>query len=120
LQRRECGVAGLGQPQHALAGIPRMGLAREPARGFEAAQDAAHVARIEPEVAPDLAGDRCFAVRQLVQHPHIGERHGAAEVWIERADPARVEPVELPDGLDGGNVDGGRGRGHGCHCHSIV
>ncbi|MNS82625.1 hypothetical protein D3C72_1163730 [compost metagenome] len=111
-------MAGLGQAQHALAGVARVRLAREPAVGFEAAQDAAEVARVEAQVAPDLAGDGGFAVRQLVEHAHVGQRQVAAQIGVEGADAARVEAVEPADGLDGGRVDGGCWRGHGCHCHS--
>ncbi|MNV10398.1 hypothetical protein D3C71_1009180 [compost metagenome] len=118
LQRRKRGMADFGQAQHALAGVARVRLAREPAVGFEAAQDAAEVAGVETQVAPDLAGDGGFAVRQLVEHAHVGQRQVAAQVGVEGADAARVEAVEPADGLDGGRVDGGRWRGHGCHCHS--
>jgi hypothetical protein len=101
-------MAGLREAQQALAGVLRMRLAREPAGAFEAAQDAAQVAAVQAEVLADLARHSALAVRQLVEHAHVGQRHVAAEVGVEGADAARVEAVELAHRLDGSHVGGGR------------
>jgi hypothetical protein len=80
LQRREHRMPGLGQLQQALPRIGRRRHARQPALAFKAPQDAAQIARVQRQVAPQLGGRRLVAVGQLVQHPHLGQRELAAQV----------------------------------------
>ena len=70
---------------------------------FEAAQDAAQIAGVEPEIAAEVGGGRRLAVGQLVEHAQLGQRERAVEVAVaERADLAGVEAVEGADGVDRG------------------
>ena len=50
---------------------------------------------------PQIGGGEIVAVRELVEHAHLGERvRTVEEVLAERADLARVEAVERADGGD--------------------
>ena len=84
-------------------GIPGAGDPDMWAAVGELPQDAAEIARVEAQLAPDLAGAQPFAPGQLVEDPRFGERQGAVqEVLLEHADLAGVEAIEAPDALDAG------------------
>src|SRR5207302_11364706 len=67
----------------------------------EAAQDAAQIAGVEPQLTAELGRGGRVAVRQLVEHPHLGERERALEVpFVQQADLLRVAAVAAPHGRD--------------------
>jgi hypothetical protein len=81
--------------------------------GFrEAAQDAAEIAGVEPELLAELGRRRSVPLRDLVDDARLGQREPAAEQpFLEHADPARVEAREAADPVDffGCDVHAGHG-----------
>src|SRR5438105_6794791 len=81
--------------QVAPAPVGRGARSRDETALLEAAQHAAQVARVEPQVAAQLGGRRLLAMRQLVQHAHLGQRERAVvRAAAQQADLPRVESVE--------------------------
>ena len=107
--RRELDAAAPGQVDQVAAGVGRRRRAADEAFRFEPPQYAAQIPGVEAQVVPQIGGGEIVAVRELVEHAHLGERvRTVEEVLAERADLARVEAVER---ADGGNVL--RRSGHG-------
>ena len=81
--------------------------ARDQALVLEGLQDAAEIARVEPECLAELRCDDPVPVRDFVDNAPLGQGEGAVEKpFVQYADPPRVEPREAPDGVDwlGGNL----------------
>jgi hypothetical protein len=86
-----------GQAQTILATVLGRGLADDQALVLEILDDAAEIARIQPQFGSDRLRCRIVAVRKLIQYPRLRERERAAEqVLLEHAEPFCVEPVEGP------------------------
>ena len=67
----------------------------------EAAQDAAEIAGVEPELLAELGRRDRVALRELVEHARLGQREPAVEQsFLQHADPPRVEAVETADPVD--------------------
>ncbi len=73
LQRGKHLVAGLGELQQALPGIGGGGHAGHPPLAFKAAQDAAEVTGIKGQLTAQFGGRGLVAMRQFVQHAHLGQ-----------------------------------------------
>jgi hypothetical protein len=107
-ERPEGGAPAPREPQQAQARVGGRRGPREEAVRLEAAEDAAHVSGAETEIPPEVGRRRRLAVRQLVQHPRLGQRKRTVEqVLVEHADPPRVEPVEGADGVEPAGAGGG-------------
>src|ERR1700684_1272068 len=79
----------------ALPGVARRDFSFDQAMFLEIAQHAAEIAGIEIERAADLGRGRGAAAGDLVKHPRLAERIGAAEKgFAQHADLPRVEAVE--------------------------
>jgi hypothetical protein len=103
LERRE-GLAALGRErQRAAAGVARVSLAPHQAARGEAAQDAAQVAAVQRQFARQIHCGHAVALRQLVEHAHLGQREAAGEQpLVEQAERTRVEAAEAAQGRDRG------------------
>jgi hypothetical protein len=68
---------------------------------LEVRDEAAEVARIQPEITRKIGGGVRAIVRKLVKNAHLGERKMAlVKPFMESARVARVKPVEAPDGFN--------------------
>ena len=84
-----------------LARVVAGTLAFHPAAPHELREDPAQIARIEGEIAYEIAGQRPLAVRDLVEHARFGQRVLAVEQAVaQHSDLLRVEAVELADRTD--------------------
>src|SRR5207245_1772044 len=89
------------QAEQLLAPVAVRSGAVEHAGAREAGQDATEVAGVQVERAGELGGGGGLAVRQLVQHAHLGERERTAQVAVlQDANAAGVQTVEAADGVD--------------------
>src|ERR671910_779083 len=92
------------QPRSPAAGgrstmVAPRGRGRAPgAAGGGPGEHPAQVAGVAPEGPPQRGDLGDLSLRQLVEHPRLGERPGRAhEALVQDADDARVEAVEGPD-----------------------
>ncbi len=101
VQARELRFAGLGEREEVFPPVsPRLRALHKPAL-HETVEDAAQVALIDCYRAHDLPRSAVARVLDLVQHAHLGEGVGAVQdVVVDKPDDVRVEPVELPYGID--------------------
>ena len=97
VQRRERVVAPAGQGEEALPAVGlRAGALEQPAL-LEAAQDAAQIARIEPELSPERARGDGVLMRELVEDAPLGQGERAGQIaLVQEADLPRVEAIEPP------------------------
>jgi hypothetical protein len=97
----EGGAPRSGERQMALARIFIGANTLHEARSLETLQDAAQIAGIEPEVAPDFSRRRAGPVGQLVEDAGFREREGAVqEALLQHTEAAGVETREPPHGAD--------------------
>ena len=103
---------GSGQQEVTAARIVFVPPALDEAGGFEPAQDPRDVARVDHEVARELAGRWRVPVRELVEQPRLGERPLAVEQpLVQQSEPLRVEAVVAADRGDRVVREIGSGRG---------
>ena len=89
------------QAEVILAPVRGRGLAGDQALVLQVLDDPAEIAGIQPQFCSDLLRRRMVAVRELIQHPRLGERERAVEqLLLEHAEPPGVEPVEGPHRCD--------------------
>jgi hypothetical protein len=82
-----------------LACIVGGGFPRHQSPLAEAAQHAAEIARIQPEIAHQIAGGHAIAIGQFVKHAGFGQREGRIEPAVfQHADLLGVEAVEAAHG----------------------
>ena len=80
----------------------------EQAALLQPAQQPAQVAGVETQLTRQVGGGLAAVVRQLPQQPRFGQRElGVQQAFVQHADPACVEAVELADQFDAG--EGGFG-----------
>src|SRR5439155_13658893 len=89
-----------GQPQEVRPAVGRRGPPVDEAALAQAAQDAAQVAGVQPQLLAELGGAGPLAVGQLVEDARLRERERALQqAFLQHADPPGIEPVEAPRGL---------------------
>src|SRR5262249_49925210 len=88
-------AAGLSECEMCVAAIVRVTPRVDQTSALERPQRAAQVAAVDAERRGDAARRRSITMRELVQHPDLGERELAAEVRrAERPDAMCVEAIE--------------------------
>jgi hypothetical protein len=101
IERLEHRSSPCSEPQQAAAGVGFGRRADQQFPGFEPAKDAAQIARVEPEIAPQFGGGRRLAVGEFVEDAHFRQRIRAVEQVVgEHPDFPGVKPVEGADRVD--------------------
>lgn len=89
--------AARGEPHDQPAPVDRRALPHGEALGGEPVQDPAQVPGVEPQPGPEVRDLHRLALRQLVQHPRLGQRVlGPDETGLQHPDHPRIEAVEPP------------------------
>ena len=101
VDRGERRLALLREGEDGLAAIVLRRLPHHVAALLEALEHPAEIARIEVELAGELACRRGLVMRQLVDDAALGQRERAVQQALaQHADPARVEAREAAHRLD--------------------
>ena len=101
LDRRKALAPARRDGEQVLAAVMGRRLAHDQAARLEAAQDAAEIAGVEPEILGDLRRGRLVAMHDLVEHARLAERELAlVDALMQQPDALRVETVEAPHGGD--------------------
>jgi hypothetical protein len=94
-------AAGVGEGDQLPPRIGRGALADDQSGVLELREDPAEVAGVEPEVAPQRGHLGPIALRQLEDHPGLGQRvRRVQQPVLQYADHTGVEAVERTDGVD--------------------
>src|SRR5204863_9826149 len=110
IQRLECGPPRARRREDVAARVCFRGRAFQPSAFLECTQDAAQITSVESERAAQIARGKPGAVARFVQDARLGQRERAVqEAFLEDADLARIEAVEVPDSADV-RVEGAGGR----------
>ena len=109
LDRGESLAPASRQDEQRLAQIIGRGRSFEPSACPEFRQHAAQIAGVDAEIAPERpVAVGAVAVRELVEHAHLGERQAAREhALIKKAELTGIEAIE-------GAHAGDEGVGVGC------
>jgi 2-deoxy-D-gluconate 3-dehydrogenase len=91
----------LGEREEAVAAVVRRALRLQQAAALQALHQPAQVAQVHAERAAEDRGGGLRRLAELVEHPRLGQRIGAAHhAGLQHADAARVEAVEAPHRVD--------------------
>ena len=96
------GTAPFGsQRQRTLPRVRRRSAATDEFAPPEFLQNATQIAAVESQVVGELTRGDAGPVRELVEYADLGQRERARQqAFVQDADAARLEPVEMPDGGD--------------------
>jgi hypothetical protein len=91
----------LRQPDDALASVGFRRLSGDQAALFESGQQAAEIARVQPQPHAQFGRRRFLALRQFVNNPGFGQgKRTFQQVFAQRADLPRIKAIETPHRFD--------------------